>query len=233
VNLDNLRRDGYTIVSPLLEPAEVDRLEALTDRAVAFHNREIEAPANVYQSVSRKDGITFVNELADDSGLMPAIKQFAMQPRLADLFRSIAGGGAAHYCYQIVYKHPQFHDPFPWHQDHLHTPTDEPFFNLWIALSDMTVENGCLHVMPGVGLDRVLPYHTTPWGYACWPLDDPQQGVPIVLKRGSGLLLTSKTLHKSGGNFTDRPRKAMLIAFMDRERHVNGERLPLTEYAGV
>ena len=228
--LEKLRRDGYATINSLCTSEEVDRIEKLTDRAVAFHNREIKTPQNIYQQVSRKDGITFVNELADDSGMSEPIRRFAMQPRLAQLFRTIAGERAAHYLYQIVYKHPQFHDPFPWHQDHMHTPTDEPFFNLWIALSDMTVENGCLHVMPGMALDRILPYHITPWGRSCWPLDDPQQGVPIVLKRGSGLLLTSKTLHKSLGNYTDATRKAMLIVFMDRELRVDGQTLPLSEY---
>jgi ectoine hydroxylase-related dioxygenase (phytanoyl-CoA dioxygenase family) len=226
--LPRLAEDGYFTIPNLFADEELDDLEALTDRAIAHHNRDYPNPTTPYQYVTRKDGFTVVNELADDSGVAPSIREFAKQPRIRDVARAIAGVRAAHYFFQIVYKHPHYQGLFPWHQDHMHTPSDEPFFNVWVALSDMTEENGCIRIMPRVGMDRVLTYHDTPHGKSCWPLEE--RGVPIILDRGSALVLTSKTLHMSGANDTDAARKAMLMVFMDRERTVNGQRLELQEY---
>jgi ectoine hydroxylase-related dioxygenase (phytanoyl-CoA dioxygenase family) len=107
---------------------------------------------------------------------------------------------------------------------------------MWIALSDMSVENGCLWVLPGIGLGEVLEYRDTPYGKSCWPLDHPNQGVPMEMERGSIFVITSHTLHKSGANRTGRMRKAMLLAFVDRQASVLGQPVrctPYPEYAAV
>lgn len=198
---------------------------------MAYHNSFPPHLADRYKEISRRDGITFVNELGDDSPESASLLRLAMQPRLAAFARSVAGRRAAHHCYQIVYKHPRFDQPFPWHQDHIHTPSSSRFYNVWVALSDMTVANGCLWMMPGVGLEQLLPYHLTPYGHSCWPLDDPEQGVPIEIARGSIVVNSSWTLHKSGGNTTAGWRKAMLVAFVDADATVHGRPVRALRYA--
>ena len=220
--LATLRRDGFFTRREFFKPRELDELEALADRAVEYHNSFPPHITDRYKEISRRDGITFVNELGDDSDVAPSLLAFALQPRLTALARSIAGAHAAHHCYQLVYKHPHFTQPFPWHQDHMHTPADHRFYNIWIALSDMTIANGCLWMLPSIGLDRILPYHVTPHGHSCWPLDEDDQGVPVELQRGSIVVNTSWTLHKSGGNTTDQCRKAMLVAFIDDRAEAEG-----------
>jgi ectoine hydroxylase-related dioxygenase (phytanoyl-CoA dioxygenase family) len=102
---------------------------------------------------------------------------------------------------------------------------------MWIALSPMDIDNGCLWTKPGVGLDRVLPHRQTPEGLSAWPLDDPDQGVPLKMRRGDICLMNSKSLHKSGPNGTAATRKAMLIIFMDRNAKVGGRTVPTSDYA--
>jgi ectoine hydroxylase-related dioxygenase (phytanoyl-CoA dioxygenase family) len=228
--LEALARVGFFTRRGYFSDAEVDALEALADRAVAYHNTFPPHLADLYKSISTRDGITFVNEFGDDSDVAAELKAFAMQPRLARMARSIAGEHAAHHCYQIVYKHPHFDRPFPWHQDQTHTPSDRRFFNVWVAISDMTVANGCLWMLPAVGLDQILGYEETPFGYACWPLEGADQGVPIELPRGSIVVNTSWTLHKSGGNTTASTRKAMLTAFLDDRSTQHGEPIRMTPY---
>lgn len=53
----------------------------------------------------------------------------------------------------------------------------------------------------------------------------------VQMKRGSMLLVTSRTLHMSGPNRTDRVRKAILFAFMEEGATVYGEPLSLAPYA--
>jgi len=225
-----LRRDGFFTRAEYFRKHELDEIEAIADRAVEYHNGFPPHIADRYKEISRRDGITFVNELGDDSSAAPALLGFVLQPRLAALARSIAGDRAAHHCYQLVYKHPHFTQPFPWHQDHLHTPADHRFYNIWIALSDMTIANGCLWMLPSIGLDRILPYHMTAYGHSCWPLEGDDQGIPIELERGSIVVNTSWTLHKSGGNTTDQCRKAMLVAFIDDRAQAAGAPVRVLPY---
>lgn len=229
--LARLARDGYFTRADFFAPAELDQLEQAADAAVAYHDRFPPHLDDVYKQISVRGGVTFVNEFGDDSTPAPELKRFATQPRIVSLARSIAGARAAHHCYQIVYKHPRYDRPFPWHQDHNHTPSDPPFYNVWIALSSMSVDNGCLWMLPGVGLDQILGYHVTPHGHSCWPLEGADQGVPIELARGSIVVNSSRTLHKSGGNRTDGFRKAMLVAFLDSEATAFGRPIRMTPYA--
>jgi phytanoyl-CoA hydroxylase len=144
--------------------------------------------------------------------------------------RAMGGPDAAHCCYQLVYKFAHHDREMGWHQDEVQTPADPPFFNMWVALNDMDVDNGCLWTMPGKALDRVLPHGPSPEGKSAWPLDDPDQGIPLPMRRGDVCMMGSKTLHKSGGNTSDRMRKAMLIIFMDRNARIHGHTVPTIAY---
>lgn len=229
--VEKLLKNGFFIRRRFFAPHELDEVEQTADKAVAYYNQHRRDAQDMYNEVSRKDGIIFVNEFIDESGMHDAMMRFALQPRIAEFARAIIGPRAAHHCYQIVYKFPQYHHPFPWHQDHIHTPANHSFFNMWIALSDMSVKNGCLRVLPKIGLDTVFEYHDTPYGKACWPLDDPNQGVPMEMERGSIFVITSRTLHASGGNYTDDFRKAMLLCFIDEEATVYNQPVRMTRYA--
>jgi ectoine hydroxylase-related dioxygenase (phytanoyl-CoA dioxygenase family) len=228
--LARLERDEFFTRPAFFTSEEIARLEAMTDRAVAYHNTFPPHLSDTYKEISVRDGVTFVNEFGDDSDAAPDLLRFAMQRRIRELARSIAGPYAAHHCYQIVYKHPRFDRPFPWHQDHIHTPADRLFFNVWIAISRMSVANGCLWMRPGAGGAQIYPYQPTPYGHTCWPLEGADQGVPVELERGSIVVNHSRTLHKSGGNTTDGWRKAILIAFVDGRATVFGDPVRKREY---
>jgi ectoine hydroxylase-related dioxygenase (phytanoyl-CoA dioxygenase family) len=228
--LAKLHGEGYFIRERFFSPNELNAVEEAANRAVDFHNQKPRDPQDMYSAVSCQDGIIFVNEFMDNSGEAEELLRFSLQPRVAEFARSVAGPRAAHHCYQLVYKFPQYHNPFPWHQDHNHTPANQNFYNMWIALSDMTIANGCLRVLPKVGLDTLLHYQDTPFGKTCWSLDNPDQGTPMEMERGSIFMITSRTLHSSGGNYTDNLRKAMLLAFIDGEATVFGKPVRLRHY---
>jgi phytanoyl-CoA hydroxylase len=217
---------GYCVLHGFLPPDELVELERACDTVVAWQAQQ---PPRMPE-VTRPGGITFVNELVAEPDHAVALRQIGTGPRFAATARAVAGAKACHYLWQVVYKHAGFDQPFCWHQDYIHTPADRRFFNIWIALSNMTVENGCLWVLPKVGLDRVLDYDDTPYGPSCWPLDHPEQGVPIEIAPGDALIVTSHTLHKSGGNKTRATRKAVLFAFMEEGAVARGRLVPLHRY---
>jgi phytanoyl-CoA hydroxylase len=221
-----LDREGYAVLRGFMPPDEVAALTGTCDAVIDW--QAVHPPR--MPEVTRPGGITFVNEQVAEPEHAEALRRIGLGPRFAALAHSVIGERAGHYLWQVVYKHAGFDEPFCWHQDHIHTPTQRCFYNVWVALSDMTVENGCLWVLPGVGLDRILDYVDTPYGPSCWPLDHPKQGVPIEIPRGHALVVTSRTLHKSGGNRTAGTRKAVLFAFMEQGAVAHGRLVRLHPY---
>lgn len=208
-----LATQGFFVQRNLFSQDEIAALEAIADQAVDFYNRSLASN----ESISKKDRIAFVNSGTDSSPVAERLLAFSTQPRIARLARAIAGPRAAHFAYQLVYKYPHNPDPFPWHQDDSYTASSTGYFTIWLAITDATEANGCLRVLPGKSLDALLPYEMTDLGRTCWPLDDPDQGVPVPIARGDAVVFTSKMVHASGGNRTDAFRKSLIMAFMDAD----------------
>jgi Phytanoyl-CoA dioxygenase (PhyH) len=85
----------------------------------------------------------------------------ATHPAVLDVVEDLIGPNILVHTTSIFSKHP--HDPgyIPWHQDGYYWQLSEPHLTTaWIALSDSTVENGCLRVVPGSHQQR-LPHVET------------------------------------------------------------------------
>lgn len=126
---------------------------------------------------------------------------------------------------QVFYKPPRHPGVVPWHQDYSYwtraTPAHHATIN--ILLDDASMENGCLHFVPGShrwgilpmvsfggDIDAVkdhLPEHLR-------PLFKP---VPILGKAGDASFHHSHTVHGSYGNQSDRPRRAIVLNYMGPE----------------
>jgi ectoine hydroxylase-related dioxygenase (phytanoyl-CoA dioxygenase family) len=111
-----------------------------------------------------------------------------------------------------------------WHQDYSYWTRTKPIAHLtcWCSLDDSTIENGCLQYVPG----------SHKWGLLDKPalagdlmgiknFLTPEQlnqfnPVPVEVKAGEAIFHHALTLHGSGENKSDRPRRAFVInAFAD------------------
>jgi ectoine hydroxylase-related dioxygenase (phytanoyl-CoA dioxygenase family) len=96
-----------------------------------------------------------------------------------------------------------------WHQDQgVATPEQDetPVLTVWLPITDATVENGCLVVVPGSHL-RGLATHC-PGSGPDGGLQIPSrliggQPIPVPVKRGGALFLHSRTMHASLANRSD------------------------------
>ncbi len=92
-----------------------------------------------------------------------------------------------------------------WHQDMgvtLAEADETRFVTVWLAITDATVENGCLQVAPGAG-DRLLPHcNKTQVGIADAYLPK-EQAVPTPVRAGGAVLFHPLTPHASLPNNSD------------------------------
>lgn len=104
---------------------------------------------------------------------------------------------------------------FDFHQDNNYTNHDPAMgsINIWVALVDMTPENGCLQVVPRSHLGGQLPSrkHETD-NHRVLDVDEDTL-VPIRMRAGDAIAFSRWTVHGSGRNETSEPRLAYALQY--------------------
>ena len=118
-----------------------------------------------------------------------------------------------------IRKPPRSAVETPWHQDeaywdpaYLHTA-----LSIWIPLQPATLDNGCMRFVPGSHRETVHPHQLIdPANADGLRLSGSQQavgGVACPLPPGGATVHAGRTLHHTGPNRSDEPRRALIMAF--------------------
>ena len=105
---------------------------------------------------------------------------------------------------------------FHFHQDNNYTHHEPALgsINIWVALDDMTPDNGCLMVVPGSHKQGQAASRNSDDGDQHQQVDVPEQDrLPLRMRAGDAVAFTRLTLHGSGPNTTHRPRVAYALQF--------------------
>ena len=146
----------------------------------------------------------------------PELEEFLLTGASARLAWDLMGGKAYLFNEQFVVKGAKKGASFAWHQDGAYVGFDHPaYLTVWIALDDATEANGCVFILPrnldeqpGIDPHEWVEDGTEMNGYSG---DDP--GTPVECPAGSIVGFSSLTLHRSGPNTTDRPRRAYICQY--------------------
>jgi phytanoyl-CoA hydroxylase len=199
---------GYFILDSFFSSEELATITPLIDRYVQQYEEELRKTGP--QGISRPGEISFKAFLAEND---PEIAAFCKQPKMVALVTELIGPDVRLYWNQAVYKQPETLREFPWHQDNGYTPLEpEQYYTCWLALSDATIENGCIWVLPGTHKQGTLPHADSPIGRVGY--NGPDSGIPVPLKRGSMAVFSSLLLHRSGPNLSHETRKAYIIQYI-------------------
>jgi ectoine hydroxylase-related dioxygenase (phytanoyl-CoA dioxygenase family) len=119
--------------------------------------------------------------------------------------------------------------PVLWHQDNGYTPVEpEEYLTCTLALDPMTRENGCLWIQPGSHRRGTLPHRPTGYFFQIG-YEGPEAGEPCELAAGEVLAFSSLTLHRTGPNLTDRPRRSWVIQFCHGDAHHRDTKAPFDD----
>ena len=108
----------------------------------------------------------------------------------------------------------------PWHQDSFYFPFEpaRPVVGVWLAVTEATLLNGCLHVLPG---SHTEPVHThvpdrrpgANYGYFEIVDHDMSASQPVLMDPGDLLVFDSHLMHCSTDNDSDGIRAAMVYHY--------------------
>ena len=129
---------------------------------------------------------------------------------------SLIGGRAIRYLPFTAVKAGGGGGQFHFHQDNNYTQHDPALgsINIWVALVDMTPENGCLQMVPASHLEGTVSSINAGDGDSHKKVAvDPSQFFPVRMRAGDAIAFTRLTIHGSGPNHTNKVRLAYALQY--------------------
>lgn len=232
--------EGYAVFEHVLAG---DLLDLLREQCAAFVAREdarMDAAGVDTLGISHRGKRYFANECQREQ---PSLRRMLFSDVMADVCRATLGDDAYFFFDQYVVKGPEGGLPFGWHQDSGYVvgnggPIDHaPYLTCWCPLDDATVENGTVRVLPfsqvPLARDWILPHERQPVtnDLVGWTGND--EGVVIEAPAGSVVAFSSRLLHTTGVNRTDKMRRVYLAQYTPEvmlnpgTRHLRRNAVPL------
>jgi ectoine hydroxylase-related dioxygenase (phytanoyl-CoA dioxygenase family) len=144
---------------------------------------------------------------------------FSRDPQVTDLVAELVAPQLDCFLSQFIFKNPGAWGQ-PWHQDSHYFPFDpaRPILGVWLAVTEATLENGCLHVLPGSHREPVHEHVPdrrpgANYGYVEIVDHDMAGSVPVLMDPGDLLLFDSHLMHRSTDNVSDGIRAAMVYHY--------------------
>jgi hypothetical protein len=190
--------DGYVIVQGLFTPDECATYKAETQRLVA--------------------------ELGEHGGVLVGLaansevfREAARHPKLLDALESVIGPDIEFLSDKVVYKSKGKEFGSPWHQDWMYWRGAHKI-SAWIALDPATVENGCLHLVPGshreVAVHDGTPKEGEGFGHQLRnEAIDETRVISAPCEVGDAVLFHDLTLHASHPNLTGADRYSLISTY--------------------
>jgi ectoine hydroxylase-related dioxygenase (phytanoyl-CoA dioxygenase family) len=242
------RENGYVTGPRVLSD---EQIRVLHDRIDGILTGRIEFPEHLKGETTTKSSakgqlrsVKVVNIFRHD----PVFAEVLGNPEIGNLANDLMVSPVRVWEDQMIYK-PPFDDQavLNWHQDYTYWDQVGPpeMGTCWIALDDATVDNGCMHVVPGshrwkmsykredvdpADANWLFKQPGIPGGAALTP-------VPCEVKAGHCHFHHCLTFHGSFGNKTGNTRRSYILHLMPgntrrlgnnwNNRHSNVESVPL------
>jgi phytanoyl-CoA hydroxylase len=135
--------------------------------------------------------------------------------RLHGVVSALLGPDAILFQEMALVKPPFIGSEKPWHQDNAYfsfAPLDA-ILGVWIALDDATVDNGCMHTIPGGHRAGAFRHHH---GSDCEidkGLLEVERAVPVPVPAGGAMFFYGLLPHQTPPNFSPSRRRALQFHF--------------------
>jgi ectoine hydroxylase-related dioxygenase (phytanoyl-CoA dioxygenase family) len=210
--LDQYRAEGYFVLESALSADELELLRSGAQYSIDRLDARMDAEGVDRLGINARGKRYFSAMVYRER---PELRSFVLGPTMASICRSVLGPEAYLFWEQYVIKAADPDTAFAWHQDSGYVHEDhEPYLTCWIALDDVTEENGSVYLLPysRSGIRSYVKHIRAETGdEVCYFGSDP--GMPVVVPAGSIVCFSSTVIHRSGPNLTDRLRRVYLAQY--------------------
>ncbi|MGL5929148.1 MAG: phytanoyl-CoA dioxygenase family protein [Dermatophilaceae bacterium] len=218
---ERFQRDGYLAVRHLLDPPAVrdalDGLAAVLDRPErvdvqweAWATEQLDTTAGE----NRMDLVRRLMSFVSEDHRLTAV---AAHPDILSVVRRLCGSEEISMFQDMaLLKPPGGGREKPWHQDNAYFAYEPgtPIVGVWIALDDATIDNGCMHVLPGTHRDGAAPHVKRRDWQLCDAAIDHGRDTAVPLPPGGALFFHGLLHHGTPPNLTSTRRRAVQLHYL-------------------
>ena len=207
---------GYAVFPGVLAGQALELLREECDALVAREDARMDAAGVDTIGITHRGRRYFANECQRE---VPRLRSVLFSGVMADICRVTLGPDAYFFFDQYVVKGPEGGMPFSWHQDSGYVvgnggPADHaPYLTCWCPLDDATEANGTVRLIPGSHRNGILAHDRQPGSNDLVGAPAATEGVLVEANAGDVVAFSSLTLHATGANRTDRPRRVYLAQY--------------------
>ena len=158
--------------------------------------------------------------------LDPVFEAFSHSRALDAIARGLGVTDPAIIQSMYIFKPPRIGGEVVFHQDSTYIYTEpESCIGFWFALEDATLENGCMHFIPGAHKEplRERNYRTGDYSLTTETLDDAawpeDQAIAAEAATGTLVVFDGRAPHMSLPNTSDKSRHAYTLHVIDQACH--------------
>lgn len=225
------REHGFLVVEEFLEADELPHWQKTLHKAVAHRQHQrLPGGSENFNTFTNKAFLQCLNLWKEHAGM----RKLILDERIGKMATALEGvQGLRVWHDQALIKEP-WAEPTAWHQDNTTWSfSSDHAISIWIALDDVTLQNGCLFFLPGSHKHRLEKHIRTNSGvgefFKHYPEFSATEPIPATMKAGSCSFHNGLMVHGAHANMSPRPRRAMTCAYMPLGATFNGEKNILSE----
>jgi ectoine hydroxylase-related dioxygenase (phytanoyl-CoA dioxygenase family) len=218
---------GYLTLEQISTPEEIEMMRQSYDRI--FNEKAGREEGNQYDLAGTdEDGKqASLPQILNPGKYAPELRNTLAEINSGSICRQLlarvgdaskVAGGVSH----AILKPARCGAATPWHQDEAYWNPNYEYnsISIWMPLQSATLENGCMQFIPGTHEWPVKPHHSINHDPRIHGLEidedievDYDSAVACPLPAGGCTIHLSRTLHYTGPNLSDQPRRALIMGY--------------------
>lgn len=231
------RESGFLAIDAITTPEEIARLRLVYDNL--FARRAGREDGNQFDVVStdEDDAEATLPQILGPRKYAPELTGTLYEANALAISRQLLGEQARFVGDHAIFKPARNGAATPWHQDEAYwdAGVDAHAISVWMPLQEATLENGCMQFLPGSQRMEIVPHRSIGGDTHIHGMElaveiDTTAAVVCPLPAGGATFHDSRTLHYTGPNHSEVPRRAYILNFATPPTpRTDGRRFPWNE----
>lgn len=219
--IDFYHREGYLSVPMITSKDEIYQLQAIYDRLFAVKAGRDQGDHLDLVTTDEDDQTPVLPQILNPAKYAPELADTLFRANARAIAKQLLGEEAIDRADHAILKPPHTEATTPWHQDEAYWDAAKAYnaLSVWIPLQEATLQNGCMQFVPTTHYQEVLPHHPIGNDPRVIGLEVDDMGkwmtmaVACPLPAGGATFHHARTLHFTGPNLTDQPRRAYIVGY--------------------
>ncbi|WP_314590944.1 phytanoyl-CoA dioxygenase family protein [Paenibacillus terrigena] len=218
--LKQYRDDGYLAVEQVLNQREIDDALHAIQEMIFIDTKgakiQFSKPSSNLKTDEERE--LAVRKVSDFVECDERLKAIAYHPDIIAKVKEILGDEALLVQEMALLKPPFGGGEKPWHQDMAYgnLAFEKAVVGVWIALDEATLDNGCMHVIPGSHAEGAIPHYAIRDWQICDTQIPVERDVAVPLLPGGILFFHGLIKHGTPYNLSPMRRRALQFHYVGK-----------------